>query len=125
MKIAITYENGDIFQHFGKCPSFLIAETDGKSITSSNVVSTNGSGHSALFQFLKDLGVDTVICGGMGQGARDALENGNIRVVAGQSGAAEAALRFFLNGDLKDNPAGKCDHHHEGSAHTCGEHGCK
>ncbi len=122
-KVAITYENGEIFGHFGKCPSFLIADTDGKTVLSKNIVPTNGSGHSALFSFLAELGVHTVICGGIGQGARDALENGKIEVIAGQSGSAEAALMFYLNGDLKDNPAGKCNHHHT-DGHACGEHGC-
>ncbi|HIW37064.1 MAG TPA: NifB/NifX family molybdenum-iron cluster-binding protein [Candidatus Treponema faecavium] len=122
MKIAVAYDNGEIFAHFGKCPSFLIADTDGKSVLSKEIVSTNGSGHSALFGFLAERGVSVVICGGIGQGAREALAGGNIAVIAGQSGSAEAALMFYLNGDLKDNPAGSCSHHH-GEGHSCGEHG--
>ncbi|MBE6351267.1 MAG: dinitrogenase iron-molybdenum cofactor biosynthesis protein [Spirochaetaceae bacterium] len=124
MKVAITYENGEIFQHFGKTPNFLIAEVDGKEIKNTEIVSTNGSGHSALFQFLSDLNVNVVVCGGIGQGARDALSSGNIQLIAGQSGSAEAALQFFANGDLKDNPAGSCNHHHDEGEHNCGSHNC-
>lgn len=121
MKVAVSYDNGEIFQHFGRTPSFLIADVDGKNIVSKEVVSTNGSGHSALFTFLSDLGVEQVICGNIGQGARDALAQGNIKLIAGQQGSAEAALMFFVNGDLKDNGAGCCNHHH-GEGHSCGEH---
>lgn len=120
-KIAIAYENGQIFQHFGKTPSFLIAETEDKKILSRKTVSTNGEGHSALFQFLAGLGVNVVICGGIGQGARDALSEGGMEVIGGQLGFAEAALMFYLNGDLRDTGEGCCGHHH-GEGHSCGHH---
>ena len=122
-KIGIAYENGQIFQHFGKTPSFLIAETEGKQILSQKVVSTNGEGHSALVDFLAGLDVNVVVCGGIGQGARDALAAGNMEVIGGQEGSAEAALMFYLNGDLRDS-GGCCGHHH-GEGHSCGEHGCR
>lgn len=135
MKVAVTYDEGEIFQHFGKTPAFLFAEIEGKKIVSQTVEQTGESGHSALFGFLKSRGVDAVVCGGIGQGARDALSSGGISVIAGQSGSAEAALAFFANGDLKDSPAGTCSHHHGGghqcshhddscSSSTCGSSGC-
>ena len=126
MKIAITYEDGMIFQHFGKSPNFLIGSAENKKVISSQVVSTEGSGHSLLIKFLKELNVDTVVCGGIGQGARDGLEAEGINVIAGQSGSADAALHFCANGDLKDNPAGKCNHHHGDSCsnHSCADHSC-
>ena len=124
MKVAITYENQEIFQHFGKSPAFLIAEAEGKNIISTEIVPTDGAGHSALIQFLKDRNVNAVVCGGIGQGARDGLENAGMEVISGQKGSAEAALHFYLNGDLKDNPAGRCNHHHGEGGHSCGNHGC-
>ena len=127
-KIGIAYEDGQIFQHFGKTPTFLIAETEGKQIISQEIVSTNGEGHSALFIFLSGLGVQVVICGGIGQGARDALVQGGMEVIGGQMGSTEAALMFYLNGDLRDSGGGCCGHHHHhhhGEGHSCGEHGCK
>lgn len=125
MKIAITYDEGMIFQHFGKSAQFLIGTAEEKKVTSSQVVSTQGSGHSLLIQFLKELQVNIVVCGGIGQGARDGLEAEGIKVIAGQSGSAEAALHFCANGDLKDNPAGKCNHHHgDNCSNNCGSHSC-
>lgn len=77
MKIAVTYENGQVFQHFGHCENFKIYDVNDGMITDSQVVSAAGSGHGALAGFLKDRGVDTLICGGIGGGARAALgENG-------------------------------------------------
>ena len=73
MKIAVTYENGQIFQHFGHTEQFKLYEAvDGK-ITHAKVVDTNGSGHGALAGFLMQNGVDTLICGGIGGGAQAAL----------------------------------------------------
>ena len=66
MKIAVTYENGEIFQHFGHTETFKIYDiADGK-VVNAEVVDTNGSGHGALAGFLVAHGVDTLICGGIG-----------------------------------------------------------
>ena len=60
MKIAVTYENGNVFQHFGHSEHFKIYDvTDGK-IVGEQVVDTNGSGHGALAGFLKDNGVNVL-----------------------------------------------------------------
>ena len=64
MKIAVTYENGEIFQHFGHTEQFKIYDVDNGKVVSSQVVDTNGSGHGALAGFLKALNVDMLICGG-------------------------------------------------------------
>ena len=73
MKIAVTYANGQIFQHFGHTEQFKIYEIDGDRIVASEVVDTNGSGHGALAGFLMQHGVNTLICGGIGGGAQPAL----------------------------------------------------
>ena len=64
MKIAVTYENGQVFQHFGHTAQFKIYEVQDGQVASSQVVDTNGSGHGALAGFLNAQGVDTLICGG-------------------------------------------------------------
>lgn len=69
MKIAVTYENGQVFQHFGHTEEFKVYDTEDKKILSSQVVGTGGSGHEALAVFLKNLGVKVLICGGIGGGA--------------------------------------------------------
>ena len=79
MKIAVTYDNGQIFQHFGHSAQFKLYEVSGGMILNTAVVDTNGSGHGALAGFLKQNGVDTLICGGIGGGAQAALAQAGIR----------------------------------------------
>ena len=127
MKIAVTYENGKIFQHFGHTSQFKIYDTENGQITSSEVVDTNGSGHGALAGFLRQYGVDTLICGGIGGGAQAALAEADIRLYGGASGEADAAVNALLSGNLGYDPDVHCDHHdhaHGDGAHACGEHGC-
>ena len=126
MKIAVTYENGQIFQHFGHTENFKIYEVLGKDIISSEVVSTNGSGHGALAGMLKSLNVAVLICGGIGGGAQAALAEAGIMLHGGVSGDADDAVKALLEGTLAFNPNVQCNHHgHEhGEGHTCGNHGC-
>lgn len=126
MKIAVTYANGQIFQHFGHTEQFKIYEIDGDRIVASEVVDTNGSGHGALAGFLMQHGVNTLICGGIGGGAQSALTEAGIRFYGGVSGSADAAVQALLGGSLGYDPEARCDHHDHahGAGHTCGEHGC-
>lgn len=127
MKIAVTYENGDIFQHFGRTEQFKVYDiTDGK-VTSAEIVSTNGNGHGALAGILSELKADTLICGGIGAGAQAALSNTGITLYGGVSGSADKAVEALLAGNLNYNPDVHCDHHgHHGQEHHCGkdEHDC-
>lgn len=127
MRIAVTYENGNIFQHFGHTESFKIYDVDNNEITSSEVVDTNGSGHGALAGFLALNNVDTLICGGIGGGAQNALAEAGIKLYGGVSGNADEAVRALLDGTLAFNPNVQCNHHdheHSNQEHKCGEHGC-
>ena len=127
MKIAVSYENGKIFQHFGHTEQFKIYEiVDGK-IVREEVVNTNGSGHGALAGFLMQSGVDTLICGGIGGGAQKALAEAGIKLYGGVSGEADTAVNALIGGVLAYNPNVRCDHHdheHGEGGHTCGDHGC-
>ena len=125
MKIAVTYENGEIFQHFGHTEAFKIYDiADGK-VVSAEVVDTNGSGHGALAGFLAAQGVDTLICGGIGGGAQNALAQAGIRLFGGVSGNADEAVNALLAGNLGYDPDVHCNHHdHHGEGHSCGDHGC-
>ena len=124
MKIAVTYENGQIFQHFGHTEQFKIYEAEDGKVVKEEVVDTNGSGHGALAGFLKEKGVDTLICGGIGGGARNALAEAGIRLFPGAAGDADAQVASFLSGNLNYNPDTMCNHHHHEEGHTCGDHGC-
>ncbi len=127
MKIAVTYDNGQIFQHFGHTEQFKVYQVEDGKIISSQVFDTNGSGHGALAGFLKQLGADVLICGGIGGGAQIALAQANVKLYGGVSGNADKAVLAFLDGKLGFNPNVKCSHHdheHGDQPHTCGSHGC-
>jgi len=127
MRIAVTYENGNIFQHFGHTQWFKIYDVQDGKILSSEIVDTNGSGHGALAGVLTALRADVLICGGIGGGAQMALAAAGIQLYGGVSGNADAAVEALITGNLVFNPNVKCNHHgehHHGEGHTCGDHGC-
>lgn len=127
MRIAVTYENGEIFQHFGHSEQFKIYDISEGNIISSQVVDTNGSGHGALAGFLSANEVDVLICGGIGGGAQAALAEAGIRLYGGVSGSADDAVNALLADALSFNPDVRCSHHdheHGDEGHTCGNHGC-
>ena len=123
MKIAVTYENGNIFQHFGHTEAFKIYDIQDGKILSSQIVGTNGSGHGALAILLSDLQVDTLICGGIGAGAQNALAEAGIKLYGGASGSADDAVEALLANKLEFDPNVHCKHHeHEHGAYQCGGH---
>ena len=125
MRIAVTYENGEIFQHFGHTEQFKIYDVEDGNIISSEIVDAGGSGHGALAGFLSALKVDALICGGIGGGAQMALSDAGVRLYGGVSGSADAAAEALVAGKLDFNPNVRCDHHdHHGEGHSCGSHGC-
>lgn len=126
MKIAVTYENGNVFGHFGHTAQFKVYEVEENKVVSSEVVDTNGSGHGALAGMLSEFNVDVLICGGIGGGAQMALAQAGIKLFGGVQGNADEAVNAYLNNSLNYDPEAKCDHHdHEHKeGHNCGEHGC-
>ena len=121
MKIAVPYEDGKVFQHFGKSQSFCFYDTEGGNVTAKTITDTAGNGHSALVGFLKGKGAELLICGGIGAGARSALLEAGIQLIAGASGDADTTVASYLAGTLVGNDAATCDHHHE-DGHSCGGH---
>ena len=127
MKIAVTHENGQIFQHFGHTEQFKVYTVENGKVTDTTVVDTNGQGHGALAGLLKTIGADAIICGGIGGGAQMALAEAGIKLFGGVSGSCDEAVKALLGGKLGYDPNVKCDHHdheHGGEGHTCGNHGC-
>lgn len=126
MRIAVTYEDGQIFQHFGRTEQFKIYDVQEGKVASSQVVDTNGSGHGALAGVLTALGADALICGGIGGGAQAALAAAGIRLYGGVSGGADEAVQALLQGELDFDADVHCEHHdhHHGAEHTCGDEGC-
>ena len=119
MKIAVTYDNGNIFQHFGRTESFKVYEVENNQVISSEVIGSNGVGHGALAGLLAEQKVDVLICGGIGGGAQAALAEAGVELCSGAEGDADQAVEAYLKGELVSTGA-NCDHHGEG--HSCGDH---
>ena len=117
MRIAVTYDNGEVFQHFGHSEFFKVYEAEDGKVVSSEVIGSDGQGHGALATLLAGKGIDVLICGGIGGGAVNALTAAGIELCAGQSGSADEAVEAYLRGEL-ENSGANCDHHGEG--HECG-----
>ena len=123
MRIAVTYENGEVFQHFGHAEAFKVYEVEDGEIRSSEIIPSNGSGHGALASMLGDRKIDVLICGGIGAGAQTALTEQGIELCAGASGNADEAVAAYLRGELI-NTGANCDHHDHEDGHSCEEHDC-
>lgn len=121
MKIAVTYDNGNVFQHFGKTETFKVYNVENDQVVSSEVINSNGSGHGALAGLLADQNVDVLICGGIGGGAQAALAEAGIELCAGAQGDTDQAVEAYLKGELVSSGA-NCNHHHHEDGHSCGEH---
>ena len=126
MKIAVTYENGEVFQHFGHTQQFKVYEIENGQVTNTTVIGSNGSGHGALAGLLSERAIDVLICGGIGGGAAAALSEQGIELCAGAEGNADDVVEAYLRGELVSTGA-NCDHHHD-DGHRChdngGDHSC-
>lgn len=125
MKVAVTYDNGQVFQHFGQTKQFKVYEVEDGQVRAAAVIDAGENGHGALAGFLRDNGVDTLICGGIGEGAKRALTKAEILLYGGVGGSADAAVNDLLAQKLVFNPDIECnhhgDHHHDhADGHQCG-----
>ena len=120
MKIAVTYENGNVFQHFGKTESFKVYEVEDNQVVFSEVISSGDVGHEALAGLLANQDVDVLICGGIGEGAQAALAEAGVELCSGAQGDVDEAVAAYLKGELVSTGV-NCDHHH-GEEHSCGDH---
>lgn len=126
MRIAVTYDNGEIFQHFGHTEQFKLYDVEDGKIVNEQIIATNGSGHGALAGFLQAANADVLICGGIGMGAQTALAEAGIKFYGGVKGSADIAAKALAKGELEYDPAAHCDHHehHEGNCGSHQEDGC-
>ena len=124
MKIAVTYEDGNVYQHFGHTTQFLLCTAENGKVLYKEFLAVNGQGHGALAALLESAHVDVLICGGIGSGAQNALQQAGITLFGGVSGNAMQAVDAYLAGVLDYNPNVMCNHHAHDPA--CGEekHNC-
>lgn len=124
MRVAVTYDNGNIFQHFGHTAFFKLYDCEEGNVVGEEIVAAPESGHGALAGFLKENGADVLICGGIGGGAQNALAGQGIRLYGGVSGDADEAVKAFLENKLSFDPNVMCSHHSHSEGHSCGSHSC-
>ncbi|MGI6109104.1 MAG: NifB/NifX family molybdenum-iron cluster-binding protein [Eubacteriaceae bacterium] len=123
MRIAVTYDNGQIFQHFGHTQTFKLYDVEDGQVTAMYLADTGSTGHGALAGLLNGIGADVLICGGIGGGARNALADAGVTLYGGVSGDADDAVAAFLNESLNYNPDVQCNHHSHAEGESCGSHG--
>ena len=123
MKLAVTYDNGEVFQHFGRTEQFKVYKVENQKVISSEVIASNGTGHGALAGLLAGEGIEVLICGGIGGGAQTALAEAGIELIAGAQGDTDEVVEAYLRGKLISTGA-NCHHHDHEEGHSCGEHGC-
>ena len=126
MRVAVTYDNGNVFGHFGRTEQFKVYDIKDGKIVSSKILDTNGEGCGALAGILNIADVDALICGGIGGGAQMALEEAGIKLYAGASGSTDAAVEALIAGTLDASGEANCDHHNheEAHGHSCGHGRC-
>lgn len=116
MKVAVACVNGQIFQHFGHCPSFLLCNIENGKIVATEMLDTTNYGCGMLAGYLKENDVDIVICGNIGGGARNHLSAQGIQVFPGAHGDALLQVESYIEGHLDYDPQVMCEH---------GNHQCK
>ncbi len=126
MRVAVTYDNGNVFGHFGRTEQFKVYDIEDGKVVNSQILGTNGEGCGALAGILNIAKVDALICGGIGGGAQRALQEAGIKLYAGASGNTDVAVDALIAGTLNASGEANCDHHdHEhGEGHSCGHGGC-
>ncbi len=126
MRVAVTYDNGNVFGHFGRTEEFKVYDIEDGKVVNAQILGTNGEGCGALAGILNIADVDVLICGGIGGGAVRALSEAGIQLYAGASGNTDDVVNEFISGTLAAVGEANCDHHdHEhGEGHSCGHGGC-
>lgn len=120
MVIAVTYQDGMIFGHFGKSQEFKIYEIENGAVANSKVVDvSNIKGRDARTEYLKSLGSEVLICGGICEKAQAAVSACGIKIYAANSGSADEAVNKYLTGALTQVTGKVCDHHSEDNNHSC------
>ena len=101
MKIAMPYQDGVLLEHFGRAKEFIIYNVSDLDPVTSEVIAPEDLSHAAVARALKEHGVDVVLCGSIGEHARQAVEGEHMLIFSGITGAADDVLERFLQGNLE------------------------
>ena len=124
--IAIASEDdrglgGEVSAHFGRCPYYVLVEANGGTVIGSRIVANpyfDLHRPGVMPRFVREIGADVIIAGGMGPKAIDMFHGFGIDVATGATGAVEEVLGAYLRGEHRG--VVPCAHDHPES---CGEHG--
>ncbi len=132
MVIAVAYKDNEIFEHFGHAEMFAIYKTNEENteLVSKELVEVKESGHQAVADLMDSCGVDAVIVGNIGTGARQALAEYGIVAFAGFCGNADDAAELMMRGQLPylsdeggcSGGCSGCHSHDEDGGCGCGGH---
>lgn len=124
MRVAVTYDNGNVFEHFGKTEQFKVYDIEDGKVVGTQILDTNGEGCGALAGILNTANIDALVCGGIGGGAVNAVQAAGIKLYAGASGDTDAVVEALIAGTLEANGEANCNHHEHGEGHSCGHGKC-
>lgn len=110
IKIAVTTDEANkVYSHFGKCKTFTVYEVEGNDLKDKKVYENTGSGHEQTAAFIKEIGVNVLICGGIGGPAMDLLMDSGILVIPGMQGDMDIAVAAYLDGAISTNMGSTCE----------------
>lgn len=114
MKIAVSSDGKKVSGHFGHCEGFTIYEGEQGGALNRSFTPNPGHRPGFLPVFLKDLAVNVIISGGMGETAQDLFNENGIEVVVGAEGFSDDVVQKYINGELKSTGSVCTEHEHEG-----------
>ena len=120
MKIAVASEEKNVSGHFGFCEGFTIYDVNGAKELKKEFVKNPGHKPGYLPVFLKELNVNLIIAGGMGETAQDLFNENGIEVVVGAQGLCDDVVQKYIDGELKSTGSVCTQHEHENEGH-CNE----
>ncbi len=109
MRLAISTENGQVAQHFGRCQQYTLVDIEDGKIIDRNTLDNPGHAPGAIPKFLFEHNCDLIITGGMGRKAQGYFKEFNIDWIIGAQGNVNAVIEDFLRNELKIGES-TCDH---------------
>jgi predicted Fe-Mo cluster-binding NifX family protein len=122
VKIAIPTRENQVDDHFGHCAMYTVVTADeNHNIINKEIIpSPQGCGcKSNIATVFQQMGVTTMLAGGIGEGAINVLSRHGIQVIRGCSGDVDQLAVNYLKGSLIDSGISCSHHEHHGEGHSC------
>ena len=101
MKVAIPIFGPRVSPRFDYAPGLFLFNLEDNRVVESEKFSLQAWDRLQRLQKLRELGVNTLICGGIDGNSAQILSDYGIRVIAWVAGEADEAMRCFLQGKLR------------------------